>query len=760
MHPALRAAATILQIKKSAAYQVLVTNTEEGKASNEGENFDSMAAGQLYQRLATVYAGVYAIASAMASAPLRVLRGGDRELPDHPLAKMLGPTPGDKNLPNPEDTSYDLIEQAAAFLELSGDSYMLLEGGQAETGGPPRSITPLRPHRTRPITNKQTKVAGYLYSVQGRELRFPREQVVHLQYFSPVHDYIGQGSVEPATMAAIVDLWAIAFNRGFFKRGATLSGVLKTPEEMTGPMLRRLVEEFRQDHGGSDKAWDVKGLSHDMDFKPLQPSHKDMLFENLRKMNREEILMALGVPPVMVTLLDGATYANAQEQKRQFWELTVLPKLKKLAARLNKDLAPRWGSDITVFFDTSDVPALQPDRTAIITAGVPAVTWGILTRNDVRAWANSGEMPALDPLEDGDVPLLPMTAMPAEEILSEQPALPAPASPPGGQTPPAEPANNGDGAAPEDGEAARAIDRLLDQAQEHHRNLRRKATWRAFDRNTRTFGRVFARIARTMFSEQLELLLADLDEVLARAVKGTLADVMIMDREAKTGVVERGIDEIELIIQATLEENRLRFEAAYSEAMLASGTKALADIGVTALDFNVTAPEVLAFLKKEGAELVTNVTATTIEALKKTLAEGIATGENALDLSDRVRHVMGDSASRARANTIGRTESIKSFNAGAVEAYKQTQGLVKRKRWLATLDGDVRETHADADNQVVGLNDSFQVGGSVLQYPGDPSGDPEETINCRCTVEPILEGEPDDVGLALAGNNGDARRTP
>jgi len=718
LNPIAHALATMLAPKKSAAYQVLVSSNAEGKPTTEGENFDTLAASQLYQKLASVYAGVYAIATAVASVPIRVFSGED-ELPDHPLAAMLGPLPGEPGLPNPIDTSYDIIELTTAFLELAGDAYLLLEGGDIDRGGAPATITPLRPHRVRPIPDKLMKISGYHYEVDGRPLRFTRDQVLHLQYFSPVHDYLGQGSVEPATMAAIVDLWAVAFNKGFFKRGATLSGVLESDDELDSVLLRRLVEEFRQEHSGSGKAWDVKGLSHSLKFKTVQPSHQDMLFENLRKMNREEILMALGVPPVMVTLLDGATYANAQEQKRQFWELTILPKLRKLQARLNKDLAPRWGAGISVKFDTSDVAALQPDRQAIVAAGVAAVQYGIVTRNEVRKWLSTGELPVLDDLETGDIPLLPFTAAADSSVLDDTEPEPAPAPPPPAPEP-----------EPED-EAGKAISKLLAEAHTHHRNLRRKATWRAFDKNSRAFGRVFARAARAMFSEQLKLILDNLDEVLARRLA-------------------KGVAEVELLLEATLVDNRKRFTAIYAEAMKVAGDKAISDLGVAGLDFNITSAEVLRFIEKEGAELVTETLQVTKDRLKATLAEGVADGENALQLSDRVRHTMGDEASRSRANTIGRTESIKSFNAGAVEAYKQT-GLVERKRWLATIDGDVRETHADADNQVVGINESFLVGEAQLQYPGDPGGGfPEETINCRCTVEPILKGEEDDVDLSLS----------
>lgn len=56
------------------------------------------------------------------------------------------------------------------------------------------------------------------------------------------------------------------------------------------------------------------------------------------------------------------------------------------------------------------------------------------------------------------------------------------------------------------------------------------------------------------------------------------------------------------------------------------------------------------------------------------------------------------------------------------------------KTWNTVVDGNTRPEHAEADGQSVPIGDPFEVGGEDLMYPGDESGSPENTINCRCTV--------------------------
>lgn len=151
-----------------------------------------------------------------------------------------------------------------------------------------------------------------------------------------------------------------------------------------------------------------------------------------------------------------------------------------------------------------------------------------------------------------------------------------------------------------------------------------------------------------------------------------------------------------------------------------------------AISFDVDNPRVLNFQEVQLSTFSKDVTDTTKTALRATVSEGTAAGETIDEITDRVKDVFTE-AKTSRAKMIARTETVGAANFGSQESYEQAG--VEEKEWLATLDDRVRDSHAALDGDVVGLNETFNNG---LAYPGDPTGDAGEIINCRCTLVPVV----------------------
>lgn len=128
------------------------------------------------------------------------------------------------------------------------------------------------------------------------------------------------------------------------------------------------------------------------------------------------------------------------------------------------------------------------------------------------------------------------------------------------------------------------------------------------------------------------------------------------------------------------------------------------------------------------------------------ITSGIIQGESIKKLADRVENL--SDASRAGAVRNARTAVTGAQNAGRQENYRRAaeMGIQVRKRWIATKDLRTRHTHALLDGQTVPFDEPFEIDGSKLMFPGDPSGKPALVWNCRCTMRTVekegIEAEP------------------
>jgi SPP1 gp7 family putative phage head morphogenesis protein len=129
----------------------------------------------------------------------------------------------------------------------------------------------------------------------------------------------------------------------------------------------------------------------------------------------------------------------------------------------------------------------------------------------------------------------------------------------------------------------------------------------------------------------------------------------------------------------------------------------------------------------ERANRILNVGEDMFRATSEQVQASLEAGEGAEKLADRVRSTLSTGVSRSR--TIARTEAGTAVN--SADFTVATDAGVKTKTWVATDDDRTRESHTELDGTTVPINEPFPNG---LMHPNDPAGDPEEVINCRCTM--------------------------
>lgn len=133
-----------------------------------------------------------------------------------------------------------------------------------------------------------------------------------------------------------------------------------------------------------------------------------------------------------------------------------------------------------------------------------------------------------------------------------------------------------------------------------------------------------------------------------------------------------------------------------------------------------------------GGEKIQQITTTTRAHIMTQIAIGQRDGLGQREIA-KIISQNAPSIGRQRGALIARTETHSAGNYGA-QKQAQSTGLALRREWIAASGERTRSSHTAADGQIVGMDEPFTVGGSSLQFPGDPDGPADEIINCRCAV--------------------------
>lgn len=175
----------------------------------------------------------------------------------------------------------------------------------------------------------------------------------------------------------------------------------------------------------------------------------------------------------------------------------------------------------------------------------------------------------------------------------------------------------------------------------------------------------------------------------------------------------------------------------YEEGFV-GGMYRLQGLGV-GINLPISQERVIKAIQKTGDDLkLSSKLEGNVDVLKKNVLDEMQRGfASDLSYSDIARNISNcGEADMNRAMRIARTEGHRvqcEADMDSAEAAKDA-GVDVVKVWNATLDDKTRESHQEVDGEWRELDEPFSNG---LMYPGDPAGDAEEVINCRCTVDEV-----------------------
>ncbi len=355
-----------------------------------GAHFDYMLeAGDLWKNSA-VAACVQFVGRSFPEAPLIVCtrQNGREEVVDgHPLAKLVE---------NPNTDYSGTLLWMATILSwmVAGNAYWIKvrgAGGMGRVLGvyyiPHFQISPEWPQ------DGTEFVTHYLYQVDGRNIRIPREDIVHFRHGLDPNNYrLGLSPLASVFREVVTDNEASTYAASIL-RNMGVPGVVISPKDDNTVMLdgdadaikRKFVARFSGDERGKPL---VMSVPLNIQFPGFTP--RDLMLDTVRDVPEERICAVLGIPPSVVGLgagLEKMTYNNLMESRRIAYENCVIPMQRLLAAELNSQLIPDFSESEGEYarFDTRRASELQDDVGDLYARVGTAFEQGLITRDEARA---------------------------------------------------------------------------------------------------------------------------------------------------------------------------------------------------------------------------------------------------------------------------------------------------------------------------------------------------------------------------------------
>lgn len=702
------------------------------------------------------------IVTSLSEAPIHAFRptaeGEFERIPGHPAEDLFV-------MPNDRDSGVAFIERAAQHFIWGGNTFWRKRRSGIRTI---QGLALIRPDRVASVDvdDDGVPLRWELTRKTGASEWVPADEIVHIPETDPLNEVFGMPRIISALMDLDTDNKATGYVSevlGNYGSPGTLI-MVDADKVRQQAALERAEERWGEKFGpgrGRGKVAFLPGATqvHNIGF-----NLKDLEFPSLRNVTREGICAAFGVDPILVGISTGARGGTMSgnehvEARRKLWMQTVVPLIRRWEGALNAFLAPDYG-DVRLFFDLSQIEALQESRSDRIERAVKMAETGSATVPEIRT-----EMD-LDPDMDGDaVVVIKGTVKYAlADTLGEEPEPEE--DPAADDDAPEEDDDGGDEASEEDADdeeaswhaallskhrAALEVLDLLDgdgrKALQPGQRLSVLGTavaegkaagveaWKRFDDFARVQEPFYRMVADRVFARQK-------DETVALTYAALREDTSAGARgpAERKGVTRESLDAFRRRLGKLFDEYhaawRSRYEDLMGQTVDAIGGRLA---GTTGLSFDLRAP-LIKELIADRINLIVGADRATFDAIMGAVQHGFDEGLGIPQIADRVRSVFDKGvhvgmpgvnqrflSAAERATLIARTETTAIANAAAVRLLRQTD-IPWVKMWLSQGDDRVRQAHqeeeADSEANPVPLDEEFRVTG--LDAPGEP--------NCRCSV--------------------------
>jgi HK97 family phage portal protein len=672
---------------------------------------------QALDRVTWVYKAVYAIAANAASLPIAIRKGDWRigELTyDDPILQIMNRNAN----PGQDAFSFRFMLSSQLLLSQRGAFVEIIRNRMGEVA----ALVLLPPQYTFPIPDPDLFVSGFSVEYPNTPKRIiDSKDVIWARVPHPIDPFKGQTPLESAGLAIEYDYYAKVFNRNFMVNDGRPGGILvingDMEEEQAEEIQRRFKGSTGSNIGGAGRLTVMS--AEDAKFIDTSTSQRDAQYIEARQMNKEEILLAFGVPESVIGNASNRTFANADVELEVFWRETMVPHLTLLERAFDKlDEDPK-----TYFaYDLSSVAILSRDDRERARFHLEELKQGAISIDEYRELTGR-EGVGIDEL------LIPTNLSPVVMQTStggqQAPEDGAPLNP--NQRPGRRPADAPDPALPNSTPNSRPNDSIEPTNPPTPRPIfTPPLTPLAHDieesKSSEDIG-----VRRTRQITRLEQSVAlQIGSMLKRQERVTIEKAASKKVKEKWDSGE-GIKAEDIFDVAVWNDQLISDAKTWVASVFLDGAIEVASTKVDSLNpGNVTMDEIVS----PRIKAISSINETSKRNIEKIISEHRSKSHQEFITALKAWFA---SAFSSRVKTISKTEVGGAFNAGLLWAAKEL-GYTK-KTWVHRPSQDsARNEHAELASQTVGIDEKFEINGKSAMYPGDPEAPTEFVMNCSCTL--------------------------
>ena len=319
---------------------------------------------------------------------------------------------------NPYMTAMAGRECLMAHALLWGNGYAeIVRNGYGEL----MELWPITPDRIKAEMRNGALV--YRIRVANEDIYLPREKVLHV----PGMGFDGFNGFLPMMMARKSIGLAMAmetFGALYFGQGTHPGVVVGHPGKLSDPARDNLKNSLAVAHSGLGKSHKLLLLEEGMTIQKLLIENDKSQFLESRVFQIDEVARWFNIPIHKLKEMTKSSFSNIESEQRSFYGDTILPWLVRLEQNYNMQLLTTSDKEFSgrgrLYFKHNAKGILRADTEAQGTFYGGMLDRGVFSINEVR------ELEDKDPVEGGDIHLVPLNMTSLENAGKPPEPTPAP----------------------------------------------------------------------------------------------------------------------------------------------------------------------------------------------------------------------------------------------------------------------------------------------------------------------------------------------